>query len=546
MKFNKLPKLIATAIATAFIATGSGLSYPTMAAEVPAGVELAKDQTLIRGIGAEPGSLDPQKVEGTPGGYVVRDLFEGLVTEDPYGKIIPGQAESWTVSNDKKVYTFKIRDNANWSNGDPVTAHDFVFAFRRAVDPKLGSNYAWYMELMGIKNASEAINGKVKPFELGVKAIDAKTFEITLAKPLPFFIKTLAHYTTYPVHQKTVEKYGEKWTQPENMVTNGPYKLTKWVVNERMESVRNKHYWDDKKTVINNVAYLPIESSNAELNRYKADEMHLTHTIPEDHFRNLKKTIPDEIKVHGIVATYFYVFNTKKKPFDDVRVRKALTLAIDRNIVTDKILGMGQIPTFSLTPPYVDGFEAPENPYASMSQAERVKKAKLLLAEAGINENNPLKFEVLYNTLESHKKIALAAASMWKKNLKHVTVKLLNQEWKTFLETKKQGDFTVARYGWNGDYNEASTMLSILTTSSGANDGKYSNAKYDKLLSQSATAKNPNKFYQQAEAIIARDMPILPLYHYVSHVLLKQNVGGYANANPLDNIYSKNLYITKK
>ncbi|WP_230425678.1 peptide ABC transporter substrate-binding protein [Spartinivicinus ruber] len=546
MKLNKLSKILASTITATVVATGLSMSYPTVAAEVPAGVELAKKQKLIRGIGAEPGSLDPQKVEGTPGGYVVRDLFEGLVTEDPYGKIIPGQAESWTVSKDKKVYTFKIRDNAKWSNGDPVTANDFVFAFRRAVDPKLGSNYAWYMELMGVKNASDAINGKVKPFELGVKAIDNKMFEITLAKPLPFFIKTLAHYTTYPVHQKTVEKFGDKWTQPENMVSNGPYKLTKWVVNERMESVRNRHYWNDKKTVINNVSYLPIESSNAELNRYKADEMHLTHTIPEDHFRNLKKNIPDEIKVHGIVATYFYVFNTKKKPFDDVRVRKALALAIDRNIITDKLLGMGQIPTFSLTPPYVDGFEAPINPYSKMSQAERVKEAQKLIAEAGINENNPLKFEILYNTLESHKKIALAAASMWKKNLKHVTVELLNQEWKTFLETKKQGNFTVARYGWNGDYNEASTMLSILTTSSGANDGKYNNAEYDKLLSQSATAKNPNKYYQQAEAIIAKDMPILPFYHYVSHVLVKRNVGGYANANPLENIYSKNLYITKK
>nr|WP_255490836.1 peptide ABC transporter substrate-binding protein [Spartinivicinus marinus] len=468
------------------------------------------------------------------------------MTEDRYGKVIPGQAESWTVSKDKLVYTFKLRDSAKWSNGDPVTTYDFVFAFRRAVDPKLASNYAWYIELMGVKNASKVIKGEAKPFELGVKAIDPKTLEITLAKPLPYFIKTLAHYTTYPVHQKTVEKFGEKWTQPENIVTNGPYKLTKWIVNERMESVRNKYYWNNNKTVIEHVAYLPIESSNSELNRYKAGEMHLTHTIPEDHFKVLQKTIPDEVKVHGMISTYFYVFNTKKKPFDDVRVRKALALAVDRSIITDKLLGMGQIPTFSLTPPYVDGFKAPENPYNKMTQAERVREAQKLLTEAGINKDNPLKFEVLYNTLESHKKIALAAASMWKKNLKHVTVELVNQEWKTYLENKRLGNFTVARYGWIGDYNEASTMLSILGTSSGMNDGKYSNPEYDKLLDMASIAKDPNKYYQQAEAIIARDMPIMPIYFYVSHVLLKQNVGGYANANPLENIYSKNLYITKK
>lgn len=398
---------------------------------------------------------------------------------------------------------------------------------------------------MGVKNASEAINSKVKPEALGVKAINNKTFEITLAKPLPFFTKTLAHYTTYPVHKKTVEKYGDKWTQPENMVSNGPYKLTKWVVNERMESTRNKYYWNNAQTVIEKVTYLSIVSSNTELNRYKADEMHLTYTIPEVHFKKLKQTIPNEIKVHGIVGTYFYTFNIKKKPFDDVRVRKALALAVNREIITDKLLGMGQIPTFSLTPPYVDNFEAPENNYAKMTQAQRVKEAQKLLVDAGINKDNPLKFEILYNTLESHKKIALAAASMWKKNLKHVQVELLNQEWKTFLETKKQGDFTVARYGWIGDYNEASTMLSILTTTSGANDGKYSNPEYDKLLKASATASNSNKYYQQAEAILSQDMPILPIYHYVSDVLLKPNVGGYANANPLANIYSKHLYIKK-
>ncbi|WP_163833844.1 peptide ABC transporter substrate-binding protein [Spartinivicinus ruber] len=515
------------------------------AANVPPGTKLAKQQVFFRGIGAEPSSLDPQLVEGSPGGFVVRDLFEGLVTEDETGKIIPGQAASWTVSQDKIVYTFKLRDNARWSNGDTVAADDFVFTFRRAVDPQLGSSYGWYIDLIGVKNADAIIKGTKKPETLGIRAIDNKTLEITLKHPLSYFIKTLAHYTTFPVHPATVKKYGEKWTQPEHIVTNGPYTLTKWVVNERMEAKRNPHYWDNDNTVIEQVTYLPIESANTELNRYKAGELHWTREIPEDHYQKLKKTITAEVKSHGIVSTYFYAFNTQKPPFDNVKVRKALYLATDRDILAKKVLGMGEIPAYSLTPPYIDGYVAPGNPFAKMTQQQRNTAANKLLAEAGYNQEKPLTFELLYNTNESHKRIALAVSAMWKQNLKHIKVNLINQEWKTFLSTKRQGQFELARYGWNGDYNEPSTMLSVMASTSGANDGKYNNPKYDELLTKAATATNPTPYYQEAEKLLVTDFPIIPFYYYVSRNLLKPHVKGYLNKNPLNNMYTKNLYIVE-
>ncbi|WP_084611343.1 peptide ABC transporter substrate-binding protein [Zooshikella ganghwensis] len=537
-----LKSVFVAALAPLTLSTTLLFSQVTTAAEVPPGTKLAETQHLTRGIGAEPSSLDPHLVSGTPGGFVVRDLFEGLTTEDPDGKIIPGQAERWTISDDKKVYTFYLRKNLKWSNGDPVTAHDFVFSFRRAVDPNLASPYSWYIELIGIKNANEALRGKVKPDTIGVKGIDDMTLEITLNQPTPYFTKTLAHYTTYPVHQATVKKFGKKWTLPKNIVSNGPYKLTKWVVNERIESKRNPHYWDNKKTVIDRVTYYPIESSNTELDRYRAGELDITHTIAENHYKKLKKTIPDEVKTHGIVATYYYTLNLLKKPFDDVRVRKALSLAVDRDIIAKKVLGLGEIPAYNYIPPYVDGYEAVDSPYANMTQEERIKLAQKYLKEAGITEKNPLKFQVIYNTLEAHKKVAIALYSMWQKNLKHVKVEILNQEWKTFLTNKEEGNFVVARDGWNGDYNEASTMLSTLLSYSKQNYGRWNNKTFDQLFTKASVADNPSLYYQKAEKLIQEEMPIIPLYYYVSKNLVKPSIGGFTNRNPLDNFLSKDLY----
>ncbi|WP_033138001.1 ABC transporter substrate-binding protein [Aeromonas finlandensis] len=531
-----------TMINTLLMAALFGGVNVAQAADVPAGTKLADVQQLVKGNGSEPATLDPQKVEGTPESAILRDLFEGLVTSGSKGEVVPGVAESWETK-DNKHFIFHLRKDAKWSNGEPVTAHDFVFAFQRAVDPKTASPYSWYLEMPTIANATEIIAGKKPSDTLGVKATDDYTFEVQLEKAIPYFVTMLSHTTTYPVPKKVIEKYGEKWTQPGNMVGNGAYVLKEWVVNERIGLERNKNYWNDAKTVINKVTYLPIQSTNAELNRFLAGEVDMTWNVPIERFKQLKKDYPADLKVEGLVSTYYYQFNIKKKPFDDVRVRTALSYAVNRDVIADKVMGQGQRPAYGLTPDYVDGFKPVAPEWSKMTQAERDAKAKALLEEAGFDASKPLKFELLYNTDDNHKKVAVAVASMWKKL--GAEVSLVNQEWKTYLETKKQGQFDVGRAGWSADYNEASSMLDLMQTTHGNNDGKYSNLAFDKLMTDSrdqVDAEARNKLYVQAEAILAKDMPIIPIYQYVQPRMVKSYVGGYPS-NPLDNLYSKDMYI---
>ncbi|BED98567.1 peptide ABC transporter substrate-binding protein [Aeromonas dhakensis] len=529
-------------INTLLVAALFGGVNAAQAADVPAGTKLAEVQQLVKGNGSEPATLDPHKTEGTVESNILRDLFEGLVSSGPKGEVLPAMAESWETK-DNKHFVFHLRKNAKWSNGDPVTAHDFEYAFKRAVDPKTASPYSWYLEIPTIVNASDIIAGKKPSDTLGVKAVDDYTFEVQLEKAVPYFVSMLSHTTTYPVPKKVIEKFGDKWTQPGNMVSNGAYVLKDWVVNERVDVERNKNYWNDAKTVINKVTYLPIQSTNAELNRYLAGEVDLTYNMPIERFKQMKKDLPNEVKVSGYVGTYYYQYNFKKKPFDDVRVRTALSYAIDRNVIADKVMGKGETPGYTLVPDFVDGFKPVAPAWSKLTQAERDAKAKELLTEAGFGPGKPLKFELLYNTDDNHKKVAVAVASMWKKL--GVQVSLVNQEWKTYLETKKQGQFDVGRAGWIADYNEASSMLDLMQTTHGNNDGKYSNLAFDKLMNESRNqvdAEARNKLYVQAEEILAKDMPIAPIYQYVTSRMVKPYVGGYP-ANPLDNLYSKDMYI---
>ncbi|WP_310598230.1 ABC transporter substrate-binding protein [Aeromonas aquatica] len=530
-----------TIINTLLVAALFGGISAAQAADVPAGTKLADVQTLVKGNGSEPATLDPHKVEGTVESNILRDLFEGLVSSGPKGEVLPGVAESWETK-DNKHFVFHLRKDAKWSNGDPVTAHDFEFAFKRAVDPKTASPYSWYLEIPTIINASAIIAGKQPADSLGVKAVDDYTFEVQLEKAVPYFVSMLSHTTTYPVPKKVIEQYGEKWTQPGHMVSNGAYQLKDWVVNERVDVERNPNYWNNAKTVVNKVTYLPLQNT-ADLNRYLAGEVDMTYQMPIERFKQMKKEKPDELKVTGYVGTYYYQYNFKKKPFDDVRVRTALSYAIDRNVIADKVMGQGQTPGYTLVPDFVDGFKPVAPDWSKLTQAERNTKAKELLTEAGFGPGHPLKFELLYNTDDNHKKVAVAVASMWKKL--GVEVSLVNQEWKTYLQTKAQGQFDVGRAGWIADYNEASSMLDLMQTTHGNNDGKYSNATFDKLMNESRDQVDDasrNKLYVQAEEILAKDMPIAPIYQYVTARMVKPFVGGYP-ANPLDNLYSKDMYI---
>ncbi len=466
--------------------TVAATSFSALAADVPAGVKLAAKQELVRGNGTEVESLDPQKVSGVPESNVLRDLLEGLVNQDGNGALVGGVAESWETK-DNKTWIFHFRKDAKWSNGDPVVAEDFVYTWQRLADPKTGSPYASYLEMTTMANASDIILGKKSPDTLGVEAVDKHTLKVTLEKPVPYFASMTVHTSLKPVNKKVVEALGDKWTSPGNYVGNGAYSLDKWVVNERIVLARNETYWDNADTVLNQVTYLPIENQVAEMNRFLAGEVDVTYEMPNEHFKRLVKEYPEDVKVTPYLCSYYYEFNTTRAPFNNEDVRKALSYAIDRDVIAKFIVGKGETPAYNFTPLATNGLDVEMPQYSTLSQKERVAKAKELLAKAGYGSDNPLKFDLLYNTSENHKKVAVAIASMWKKAL-GVTAVLENQEWKSYLDSKRQGDFDVSRAGWCGDYNEASTFLAILRDGHSQNYPKYASKSYDAQLDKALAA----------------------------------------------------------
>lgn len=532
------------------LAAGLSLSSASLfsqAATIPNGVKLAPVQELVRGNGTEVESLDPQKVSGVPEANIIRDLLEGMVNQDDAGNLIPGVATSWETE-DNKTWLFNLRKDAKWSNGDPVTADDFVYTWRRLGDPKTGSPYASYLAMTAMKNAADIIEGKKPVTDLGVEAVDAHTLKVSLDKPLSYFVSMLAHTSMKPVHKAIVEKYDDKWTSVDTYVGNGAFKLEKWVVNERIVLTKNDQYWDKQNTVLNKVTYLPIENQVAEMNRYLAGEIDITNEVPTEHIKRLKQDHSDDLKITPYLCTYYYEFNMEKQPFDNLDVRKALSYAVDRDILTKLVIGKGDTPGYNFTHIATNGFELDQPEFAKMTQKQRVAEARKLMEKAGYNRNNPLEFSVLYNTSENHKKIAVALASMWKSAL-GVKIELENQEWKSYLDTKRQGNFEVSRAGWCGDYNEASTFLGIMRTGHSQNYPKYASLEFDKSLDNALSAKTDVEragYYKVSEKLLAQDMPIIPMYHYVNARLVNPQVGGYPMKNPEHNIYSKDMYIIAK
>ncbi|WP_170448240.1 peptide ABC transporter substrate-binding protein [Ruegeria arenilitoris] len=530
---------VAGLLCSTFI-TGAALAAGT---HPVTGEPLADDQTFVYRVLDEHSSVDPQVVEDVSGAEIVRDLFEGLMNQDEDGNLVPGVATGYTTNETKDVYTFTLRDNAKWSNGDPVTAHDFVFAWKRAVDPALSSPYAWFMELMSIENAAEIIAGDKPVDDLGVKAIDDHTLEVKLSAPLPYFPQMTTHSTTFPAPQKVIEQFGDEWTKPGNIVSNGAYVLTEHLPNERSVRERNPMYWDNDNTIIDKVVALVINDENVALTRYLAGELDRTE-VPAGQFPRLKKEYPNEAISFPRLCNYYYTFNLSDggpEAFKDPNVRQALSLAVDRKIITENILAGGQPEAYTFVPEATAGFTPPIVEMASMTQAERDELAKELLAEAGYGPNNPLSFAMVYNTSEAHKKVAVALSQMWKQKL-GAQVELANMEWKIFLEERGNQNFELARGAWCGDYNEASTFLDLLQSDSGYNDGKYNNAKVDELLAQAKTSDDPAPLYTEVERIIAQETPVIPIYHYAGVYMMDSDVGNWPVNNVEQNWYSKNLY----
>jgi len=529
--------LIAFLFTTFLVSSVNSANHPVT------GEQLATDQTFTYWALDEHSSIDPQIVEDVSGSDIIRDLFEGLLNQDADGNLVPGVAETWSANDAKDVYTFNLRKNAKWSNGDPVTAHDFVYAWQRAVDPETASPYSWFMEIMSIKNGAEAISGDVPPSDLGVKAVDDHTFEVQLTASLPYFAAMTTHATTFPTHKGIIETHGSDWTKPGNMVSNGAYVLTEHVINERLVRERNPMYWNNGDTILEKVVALVIPDENLGFLRYLAGELD-RGPVPPGRFTQLKVDYPDQATSFPRLCNYYYTFNLSDSgipAFKDVRVRHALSYAIDRNVITEQILQGGQFPAYTFTPGATAGFDVPKVDFAKMTQAERDAKAVELMEAAGYGKDNPLSFTMIYNTSESHKKIATVMAQMWKQKL-GINATMENMEWKTFLDIRGKQDFEIARGAWCGDDNEASTFLDLLTTPSGYNDGKFSNAAVDKLMNDAKTSSDPSSNYTTVERILSAEMPVIPLYHYTGVFMLNAQLKGWPYGNVEQNWYSRNLY----
>ena len=525
------------------LALAAGAPGPAFAAGTHpmTGEALADDQTFTYRLLDQFPTLDPQLNQDVSGFHVIRDLFEGLLGQDAKGDLVPGVATGYAASDGNTTYTFTLREDARWSNGDPVTAHDFVYAWRRAVDPAIASPYGWYLELTEMVNAKEILAGETDPAELGVRAVDDHTLEVKLTTPLPYFPAMTTYATLFPAHRATIEAHGADWTAPGNMVSNGAYVLEDVVLNEYHTRVRNPMYWGADRVIIEKVTGLVINDVNQALTRYRAGELDHLEPLPPGQYPALKEELPDEATSVPRLCSYYYAINhtsSGNPALRDVRVRRALSLAIDRDVIVGQVLKGGQWPAYHFTHFKTAGFEMPDIAYAKLTQAERDAEAKGLFAESGVKD---LTLKLIYNTSESHKQIATVVTQMWKQKLE-VKTELANFEWKTYLGIRRNQEFDVARSGWCGDYNEASTFLDLLTTTHGSNDGKYTNDRVDELMRASKKADDPAPIYREVERILARDMAIIPIYHYANTFLLAADIRGWPYDNVENNWYSKNLY----
>ena len=486
------------------------------------------EAVLNRGNSADPESLDPHKTSTTYEANILRDLFTGLTTQDAKANVIPGAAETWTVSADGKVYTFKLRADGKWSDGSPVTADDFVFSWRRLVDAATAAEYA-YM-LAPVVNAEDITAGKKKPEELGIKAIDATTVEVTLNAPTPYFLEMLTHQATYAVSKANVEAKGADFSKPGNMVSNGAYTLSEFVPNDHIKLVKNPNFFDAANVRIDAINYIPTEDRSTAVKRFEAGELDLNDDMPLEQLNDLKAKFGDQIKIGPYLGTYYYAFKTTKAPWDNVKLRHAISEAIDRDNLAEKVWKNSMIPAYSFVPPGISGYETRTTEYAEKSLFDREDEAKKVLAELGYGPDKPLKMEIHYNTSENHKNTAVAIQEQLKPL--GIEVTLLNTDTKTHYGLLEQhGDFDIARAGWIADYKDPENFLALCKTGTGNNYAEYSNKEYDDLMAKAAGAADPAermKALSDAEGVgVARDLCVMPLLYYSYHNIVSTKVKGW-------------------
>lgn len=533
---------------TRYLVTAAALILLSACGKLATNVDTGTaNQILHLGNGSEPSGLDPHLITDLGASRIVSELLEGLVGLHP--KTLapePAAASSWEVSADLKTYTFYLNPKGRWSNGDKVVAQDFVYSWRRLLMPDLAAEYSY--QLFVVKGAEEYSKGLIKDFnEVGVAAIDDLTLQVRLNAPTPYFLTLLSHPSTFPVHQQTIEKFGDiddpgsLWTRAGNYVGNGPFVLSEWALNRIIRIKKSDTYWDSDTVKLNEVRFYPIDSLTTEERMFRAKTLHMTESMPIEKIDIYAKKNSNELRLSPYFGTYFYRVNTLKPPLDDKRVRQALAMTIDREKIVTAVTKGGQIPAYSFTPPDAEGFTARAKIPFDIARAQQ------LLADAGYPGGEGLgPIEILYNTLEDHKKIAIAIQQMWKKAL-GIEVTLYNQDWKSSLITINNFDYQLGRSSWIGDYPDPNTFLDTMTTGNGNNRTGFTSKEYDALIRRAANTMDQQQrfeYFQQAEQILAVEVPIIPIYTYTRNYLRSNDMKGWHD-NVLDHHPLKHVYLKR-
>lgn len=500
----------------------------------------AGNPTLHRGLGGEPGSLDPALAGDSFSSAILRDVYEGLTTAGPDGSIVPGIAESWTVSEDGTRYVFKLRRDAKWSNGEPVRAEDFLRAWKRELDRGTGSPVV--DDLRIIAGAKEIIAGRAFPDALKVTVAGPDELVVILEAPAAYFLELLTHSALFPIYSDEAAKShgGASW------VSDGPYVLKSWTPGGSIELGKNPNYYARDSVAIPNVEYVPVPNDQSELQRYRAGQLDITESVPTAAAATLRKEQPQELKVAPYLATAFYVFNLRRAPFkNNHELRQALTMVIDRRILLTSILPFGQNPAFGLVPPGTSNYTPQTWGWADWPDAQRVAEAKRLYAKAGYSTRTPLRLRLLYNSNPAIKQLAVAVSSMWKEEL-GVETDMHEEEYRSYLADRKDTtQWDLVRFAWSGDYSDATSFLDIFRKGSPNNDAAYDNAQFDTLLNDAERTVDiaaRRAQLESAERMMLEDYPVLPLYFLSSKHLVKPYVHGYYSS-PLNRVYTRYLSL---
>lgn len=486
-------------------------------------VGFASPAAIQRGLGPEPDSLHIHKAQGLAAVNLLRDIREGLVTFDAAGELVPGQAESWTVLDDGKLYRFQLRPDIRWSNGDPVTADDFVRAWHRAFTPSTAAPTTGLLK--SVLNAETILGGGMGVESLGIATPSPGIVEISLEAPAPWILEILAHPVAFPLHESGID---DARTAP----VNGPYTIAAWTPRASIRLERNPEYYaaDTVRTEV--VEYFPIEEPATELARYRAGELEITESIPAGRYAWLAENLPSDLRIHPYLGTFWLGLNFHHEALGrSGELRQALSLAINREILTEKVLGAGELPGWSIVPPGIEGYEPARMLYAGASQEERESEARSLFEKSGFGRDEPLRLELRYNTSGVHRRVAVAVSAMWRQVL-GVNTDLVNEEWKVFVSNRRMGVVTeVFRGGWIADYADPASFLDLFAGETRLSGTFYADGTYDDLLQKAAAARDSNRMelLRQAEFRLMRDMPAIPLYYYVSRHLVRPGLEGFVD-----------------